>query len=497
MRVVLLGLLLLLLLPHVYAQTNPATEIESAIRVGDFNKAVELAQVALQQSPNAQIWTLDAIALSRMGRANEALKAYDAALEMSPDSLPALEGAAELEYKAASGRAATLLNRVVRLQPNNPTAHAMLGVLAYKRHDCGSAAEHFRASADAISSQPVALTEYGSCLMNLQKPAEALPIFQRLLDLQPDDAHARYNVAVVRLSVHDAQGTISTLQPLLQTAQPDPDVLDLASAAYEENGDTPTAVKLLRQAIVQNPHGIRYYVDFSMISFVHQSLQVGVDMLNVGLKANPTAAPLYITRGILYVQLGQYDNGKADFEQANRLDPQQTSGTVAEALTQLQQSNLRQALSTVCSELAKHPDDAFLYYLKAVILTQQGVVPGTGGFDEALDAAKESVRLRPDFVLSRDLLSNLYLKSGDFQKSIAESRRALHYNPSDRDAVYHLIRALQKSSDTNNELPQLMKRLASLPEWDEEVTRYKLYEENTPRVGKDGPSPSINRDPQH
>jgi tetratricopeptide (TPR) repeat protein len=451
--------------------------IESAIREGNLRDAISLARTGLQQSPrDEKLWTLEGIAFSRLGRTKEALNAYNTALEISRDYLPALEGAAELEYDSGNNRAAVLLNRVVRLHPENPTAHAMLGVLAYKRHDCASAAAHFQASGNAISSQPVALTEYGSCLMNLQKTKEALPIFERLLDLQPNDMHARYNVAVVQLSGHDARSAISTLQPLLQAPQVDPDVLDLASAAYEEAGDTPTAVKLLRQAIVQKPKVVRYYVDFAMLTFIHQSFQVGVDMVNVGLKENANAAPLYVARGILYIQLGRYDNGKADFELANKLDPQQTSGTVAEGVAQLQQSDLIQALSTVRSELRKHPQDAFLYYLEAEILMEQGVVPGTPEFKEAVEAANESVRLRPDFALSRDLLSKVYLKSGEFEKSIAESRQTLKSNPSDREALYHLIQGLQKSKDTDNEVPQLVKRLASMPESDEESTRYKLYE---------------------
>jgi tetratricopeptide (TPR) repeat protein len=205
-------------------------------------------------------------------------------------------------------------------------------------------------------------------------------------------------------------------------------------------------------------------------------------MMNVGLKENPDAAPLYVARGVLYIQLGKYDMGERDFASANRLDPRQTSASVAEGLAELEQSNPDQALSTVRSQIETHPQDAFLPYLEAQILFERGTDPGTVDFNQAVSAAKRSLELRPDFVLASDLLGNLYLKSGELEKSISESRRALRENPSDQEALYHLIQALRKTKDkkAQEELPPLVKRLAALREQSRNAeaaaNRYKLYE---------------------
>lgn len=468
------------------AQTTTAASdlpIEEALQQHNFSQALELAKAAVRQSPrNPKLWALEGMSLSGLGREREALSAYNSALSVSPDYLPALEGAAELEYQSGGKHAASLLERIVKLRPGDPTANAMLGVLDYKRNDCNSAARHFGASREMISSQPVALTEFGSCLMELEKAEDAVPVFQQILALESSDPHSRYNLAVVQLAAHHAKDAIETLQPLLAATQPDPDVLDLASSAYEETGDTPTAVKLLRQAIILDPKKVRYYVDFATISFAHQSFQVGVDMMDLGLKEDPDGAPLYVARGVLYIQLGQYDKGEADFESANRLDPRQTSGAVAEGLAQMQQSNLDQALATVRSQLKSHADDSFLHYLEAQILFQRGIDPGTPEFNQAIEAANRSVQLKPDFVLARDLLGNLYLKSGETEKSVVQSRRVLQENPSDQEALYHLIQGLRqsKSKATQEELPGLVKRLAALRQQsrntEAEANRYKLYE---------------------
>jgi tetratricopeptide (TPR) repeat protein len=320
--------------------------------------------------------------------------------------------------------------------------------------------------------------------MDLDKAEDALPVFQQLLDSNPNDAHARYNLAVVQVAAQKPKDAIETLQPLLAAEQPDPDVLDLASSAYEESGDTPKAVALLRQAIVIDPKRIKYYLDFATLSFNHQSFQVGVDMIDVGLKQNPNAAQLLVARGVLLIQLGQYEKAEADFAKANELDPSQSSGAVAEGLAQIQQSNLDKALITVRAQLHDHPKDAFLHYLEAETLFQQGPDPGTPQFNSAIEAASRAVQLKPDFVLAHDLLGNLYLKAGETEKSIVQSRRALQENPSDQEALYHLIQALRKNKDPKGELPALVKRLAEVRQQSRSTeaaqNRYKLYEPAAP-----------------
>ncbi len=426
-----------------------------------------------------RLWTLEGIALTQLGRNREALVAYNKALAISPDYLAALEGAAELEYKAGSNRAVPLLNRILKVRPDEPTTHAMLAALAYKKHDCATAVEHFQKSAPVLSSQPTALEEYGACLMDLLKPDEALPVFEQIFGCFTNDPHARYNLAVAQFTAQHSTDAITTLQPLLEASEPDPDVLDLASAAYEETGDTPRAVNLLRQAIVANPRRVKYYVDFAALCYKHESFQVGVEMIDAGLTQLPKAAPLYIARGILYIQMGQFEKGQSDFEAANRLDPGQASAAVAEGLAQLQASNLDQALITVETELKAHPNDAFLHYLKAEIISQGGPAVGSQEFNDAVKAASRAVQLQPDFPLARNVLGNLYLQSGQNEKAIEQCRAVLRENPNDQIAVYHLLLALRKINDPKGEVPALVKRLAELraqsQEQEASTNRYKLY----------------------
>jgi tetratricopeptide (TPR) repeat protein len=474
----------------VFAQTNTAgiAPVTSALRAGRFDEALQLLQPELEQQPkNPQLWALRGIALSGKGTKKDALSAFHHALTVSPDYLPALEGAAQIEYDSGGNGAAPLLEHILKLHPGDATSHAMLAVLDYRRGDCAAAVPHFEQAGAVVDRQPEAMQAYGDCLMKLKETKKGIAIFARALAQSNEDVHARYRLASAQIAAQSPKDAIATLQPLLHQNTADADVLALAASAYEADGNTPEAVRVLRQAILSDAHNVNLYIDFANISLDHQSFQVGVDMINAGLAAEPKAASLYVARGVLYVQLAQYDKAEADFEEADALNPQQSVGSAAEGLAAVQQNDPERALSTVRAKLTKKPNDAFLLYLQAQILTERGVDPGTAEFQHAIASAKRAVSLRPGFAPARDVLAKLYLQAGDSEAAVEQSRQALISDPKDQTALYHLIQALRKSGQTEG-IPELLKRLAALriedTKLEAERNRYKLVEDKSPSMEK-------------
>jgi tetratricopeptide (TPR) repeat protein len=272
---------------------------------------------------------------------------------------------------------------------------------------------------------------------------------------------------------------IETLTPLLEGGSPDSETLGLASTAFEEIGDTASAVSTLRQAILLDPKNANLYVDFATIAFAHQSFQVGINVINDGIGLQPAAAPLYLARGVLYVQLGEYDKAEADFGKANELDPSQSLSAAAQGLAAAQANDLDRALATVEQRLARKPNDALLLYVRADILAQKGPEPGSAEFRTALSSARKAVSLQPSLAAARGVLAKLYLQAGQNDEAIAQCRKALISDPKDQTALYRLIQALRKAGK-KAEIPDLLKRLALLREDaakdERERYRYKLIE---------------------
>lgn len=476
-------LLLLLLFRPTSASGQESNQtvqsIASALHDRDFARALQLLRPAIENFPDSpQLWMFQGLAYAGEGDSKAALASYRHAVKLSPDYLPALEGAAQIEYEAGSSDAIPLLQHILRLRPDEATSHAMLAVMAEKNGDCKTATEHYAASGPLLDSQPEAMQGYGICLLKLNQTDSAIQVFRQLLTKQPDNARFRRGLAAVQLAADKPVDAIATLEPLLD-AGPDVSTMRIAASAYEANKDTPAAVKLLREAIIKDPQQIPLYVDFAEIALDHQSFQAGVEMVDAGLKLRPDAAPLYMARGVLYVQLAQYEKAEADFERADQLDPKQSMSAAAQGMLaeEQNQNDPERALATVRAKLTKRPNDGFLWYLQAAILSQKFADPGSPEFQQGLDSAKRAVTLQPSLVAAHNVLSKYYLDSGQNSQAARECRLVLEKNPSDQAALYHLVLALRKTGD-QREIPDLLKRLAQARQaatrQEGERNRYKL-----------------------
>jgi tetratricopeptide (TPR) repeat protein len=456
-----------------------AEPIMSALRNNDSSKALQLLHPALQAYPkDAQLWVLQGLAYSQSGDKASALASYRNALKIAPEYLAALEGAAQLEYEAGSSEAIPHLEHVLRLRPNDPTAHAMLAALSAKNGNCATAVSHFAEAGPAVERQPEAMHAYGVCLLKLKQPEAAVQVFEKILASSPNDTRARRDLAAVQLDAGQSKDALTTVLPLMDS-NPDFNTTRLAVAIYEANGDTPNAVRILRDAIVRNPKEVSFYADFADIAMNHQSFQTGIEMINSGLKLQPEAAQLYLARGVLYVQLAEYEKAEADFVKAEQLDSSQSMSAAAQGMLaeEMDQNDPDRALATVRAKLSRRPEDAFLWYLQAAIISKKSPSPGSAEFEQGMNSAKRAVGLQSSLTAAHNVLAKFYLDSGQNTLAARECRIVLEQSPEDQTALYHLIVALRKSGE-QSEIPDLLKRLAKARQnatrEEGEKNRYKL-----------------------
>jgi tetratricopeptide (TPR) repeat protein len=464
------------------SSSKPIAQIQEQLQNHDFAKALALTQAALQKSPNdPRLLTLQGNAYAGQGDKKAALASFRHALKFAPDAIPALHGAAQIEYEDGSAAAIPLLRHLLQLQPQDITTHGMLAVVAYQQGDCRLAVPNFEKAAALFDSQVEGLHAYATCLMRLKNFDHAAKVLQRALALNPNDARERKVLAATQLRTAWPQEALTTLEPLL--ANPDAETLELAATAHESAHNTPQAVSLLRQAILLDPQNVNLYVDFALISAAHQSNDVGINIVSEGITQQPNAAALYLARGVLYAQLDKYDKAQADFEKANELDPNQSMSVAAQGLAAMQKNDLDLALKSVQGKLAKNPNDAALLYLQGDILAQKGFAPDSPEFATAMRSAKKAVALQPALGPAHGVLAKLYLRNGNFKAAAEECRVALKIDPTDQTALYRLIQSLQKSGD-KTETPELVKRLADLrhqsAKEESERNRYRLADDTQP-----------------
>jgi tetratricopeptide (TPR) repeat protein len=481
----------LLTQPATSAQPASAVigQIEEALRARRFDQALELSKRALQQEPrDIRVWTLEGMAYSGLGQLPLAFAAYQQALQLRADYLPALEGASQVAYQQADPAAAPLLGRLLVLRPQDPTAHAMLAIVEARKNKCAAAVEHFAQAGPAIAAQPLAHTRYGVCLEDLHRPADAIEQFRAAAALQPDDA-AAYNLALALWNAKRFDEANDALRPAVRPDTHNEEILTLAADIAEARNDTPGAVALLNRAIQSDPHNVKGYLWLANLAGSHSSWQVGIDMLSAGLRLMPREAQLYLARGILYAQMGNFDRASEDFQQAHQLDPHLSFAGTAEGIIASQKHDLNGSIERFRQQVRNHPSSAFDHYLLAESLRQKGAEPDSPEYKEALTAATEAVALDPSLAVAREILADLYLNAGDSNRAAAQCEAVLRQDANNQEALYRLILAL-RNSPRKNEVPQLTRSLVELRSAQKARAAHAMNYQLTDNVGHPGNAPA-------
>jgi len=459
---------------------DDANAVMRALEQNDNAQAVAIAgRILITHPSDCRVLTLRGIALSREGQMSDAKKSFDQALEFCPESLPALEGAAQIAYSTRSPAASALLHRVLLQRPDDQTSHAMLGTLSFQHGDCSAAIDHFDHSLSLVEKSIEAQRELGACLWAQGEHQKAEEAFRLIAEQDPNEKNV-LQLAFVQWKSKAFDAALTTLQPLLTSSAAGSKPFSLAAQIAEEKGDTPRAVEWLRTAIVKDPANTSNYLLFATISFNHASYQVGIDVVNSGIQQSPDAAKLYLARGVLQVQLSHYVPALADFEKAHALDPQLSFVQDAMGMIRSQQHDWAGSLQIFQQQAAGHPQDPLLQYLYAEALANEEGGDGQN-LTKAIAAVKKALQLEPGYQPARDLLCTLLLKTNQFTEVINQAGIALKQDPTDQSALFQEIQA-ERRLGNKDAISPLVKRLQELKSQQQVAqAQYLLQDANTSR----------------
>ncbi|HKO18668.1 MAG TPA: tetratricopeptide repeat protein [Acidobacteriaceae bacterium] len=468
-----------------FAQPSPGKkqEIYNLLVARRYKEAVQSATAYLATAPGDCNGTLFlGLAYRGEGELAPASQAFRVALHECPQSLAALEGAAETAFLLKTPDAKDLVKRVIQARPQEETGYAMLGSLDASTGDCAGAVANYGKAPTKVQGSQAALREYGACLVTLDRAADAVPLFSHLVELQ-DNSTNRIALARTQAAAKDGDAALATLQPLLSESARDSVAFLLAAELAEANNQTPQAVEWFRKAIELNPKDATAYLAFAEMSFNHGAFKVGVDFLTIGIQQLPSEARLYLARGVLEEQMTQMDAALHDFEEAHRFDPQLSFAQDAIGMLFSQKHDTAAALKLFEGQSKVHPDDPLLQYLYAEALSQVED-PDQATVEKTIAAAQRAVHLEPGYQPARDLLCVLLLRHNDFDGVVAQAEEATKRNPYDEVALYQELLAEHKLHHADR-AAILVKLLQEAKAHNQETkTKFILQEAQSPQAAK-------------
>ncbi|MBO0797324.1 MAG: tetratricopeptide repeat protein [Blastocatellia bacterium] len=478
---------LAVLLCAAQQQTASYEQALSLIRQQQIEQGIAVLRKLLEQSPDdIKAHNLLGIALTNAGKIEEADAHFQKAIELNPRFYPALKNLAINEIRLdRSESARTHLEQALQIEPNDPVIHLALGEIHFQAKRFPEAASHFDRSRDLPFKEPRTLLNYATSCLEAHQPEKAIEllgklpaeadavsrfdagmIFARLGKYEnaaaqfelarkgyPDPREVAYNLTLAYVKSRNYTAAIRIAQEILSQWQEGEfsnlksQISNLLAQAYEGNGQTVEAYNALRKATQLDPRDENNYLDLATLCVDHANYDLGLEIVNIGIRNIPRSGRLYFQRGTLLAMKGQTAAAGADFENASRLSPQENLPYVARGLVLLELGQTAAAVEILRRRAAASPNDYLVLYILGEALDRSDRAAGSGEEKEAIQALEKSVMLNPDFAASRVVLGKLLLRRGEVDRAVQILEKARELDPDETSALYQLALAYRKKGD--------------------------------------------------
>ena len=170
----------------------------------------------------------------------------------------------------------------------------------------------------------------------------------------------------------------------------------------------------------------------------HSSLELGVEVLEVGAKNIPGSSRLHATLGALLVRAGAIEKAQQEFEIAQKLNPKAAYGNIALSLALLQSDQIEESVHLLRGQLSHNPNNPMAAFMLAQALLRAGAEPGKPEFAEVQDLLRRTLRIEPNNARAHGLLGKNYVLADDTKNGVRELETAMKLDPSDRTSAYQL-----------------------------------------------------------
>jgi len=193
---------------------------------GRTREAVAVLEGTATKNPRfAQPWLSLAALAVKQNRIDDAARAYEKVLAITPDHAEALRGLGDLALiKGDVGGAAQRYERVVDADPADVGALSKLGVTRMRMGRVDEGIALFKRAVEREPKNAEALLYLAGALASSGRPSEAVPYFERALAVGERTTIALNGLALTRLALGDRTGARAAFQESLALDPHQPDV---------------------------------------------------------------------------------------------------------------------------------------------------------------------------------------------------------------------------------------------------------------------------------
>lgn len=169
------------------------------------------------------------------------------------DILAPLEAAVTAFQNGRFGEAEDFLRQVLAVEPDDPDALHLLGLIAVQGGELETAADHLQRAYDGANGHPAIAVNLAAVLGRLGRYAEQADMCRKALQLVPEDPGLWNGLGLALQGLGDGRGAQASFAKAAELAPDEREpVLNLAAALYR-NGDAPAAARVYSQVLDRRP----------------------------------------------------------------------------------------------------------------------------------------------------------------------------------------------------------------------------------------------------
>jgi tetratricopeptide (TPR) repeat protein len=358
--------------------------------------------------------------LTELGRLDEALEAYDRAIQLQPDYAWAW---------ARKGRTLRLLNRyteaiacydqALTIQPQYAWAYKGKGIVLERLGRPLDALECYQIATEIDPGDVWNWYNQADALHNMGRYDEAITLLRQALKLDPAHPNSWAKLGQVYRLTGDFHGAIDayeqaiTLDPTYAWAQNGYGLALKAISAYRD------ALMAFKRAARYQPDEVWHWYNLTEMLVELDQYDEAVQPAQEAVRINPDHAFSWAKLGQVLRYLKRYDDALAAYERAIRLQPDYAWAVNGKGIVLEQMGRYDQALQAYQTAALISKGDMWHFY------NQGNVLALMGRYDEALPLLAQAVEINPEHARSWARYGNVLRQLGRYADAIFAYQRAI------------------------------------------------------------------------
>jgi len=361
-------------------------------------------------------------AYDSLGRDEDALAAYEKAIELEPAHAGLLQRVGILAGRVErSEDALAAFTKLLELNPESAITYTNIGIALGR---LGRDEESLTAHRKAVEIEPdnaYVQDRLGNALGRLGHLEEALALRVKATELDPDDGELQSNLGVALGAVGRKEEALAAFE---QAAKVDPGnsvVQRNLGIALIDSERVEEAASLFRRLIESEPADAELFsqLGVALSRLGPENEQEALEAFEKAAELDPDRAVLQTNLGLWLRRLGRLDEALAIFERASELDPDGAEAHEGRGAILREMARKKEALGAFDKAAEVKPTDAVLHNTRANLMRE------LGRYDEAEAAVRTAIELDGEEAVYRFTLAEVVLDRGEIDTGLEHLREAL------------------------------------------------------------------------